>query len=110
LKVEDSNDVAKIPADTSFKGEHEEDQSSGSASQSIEVDATEQSLELRHISPTAKTLIKEHGLKISLLKASCPCGTLLKGDVLAALKACTASSSAKEKTAPNQLVIPKLNL
>jgi hypothetical protein len=44
LKVEDSNDVAKIPADTSFKGEHEEDQSSGSASQSIEVDATEQSL------------------------------------------------------------------
>ncbi|KAM0846507.1 hypothetical protein ACQ4PT_055627 [Festuca glaucescens] len=100
VTVEDSEDIAKIPADTSFRGEHDEDQSSGSAAQSVEVDAAEQSLALRHISPTAKMLIKEHGLNISLLKASGPRGTLLKGDVLAALKAGTASSSAKEKTAP----------
>jgi pyruvate dehydrogenase E2 component (dihydrolipoamide acetyltransferase) len=45
-------------------------------------------------------LIKEHGLNVSSLKASGPRGTLLKGDVLAALKSGTASSSAKEKTAP----------
>jgi pyruvate dehydrogenase E2 component (dihydrolipoamide acetyltransferase) len=100
LKVEDSEDIAKIPADTSFRGEHDEDQSSESAAQSFEVDAAEQSPALRHISPTAKMLIKEHGLDISLLKASGPRGTLLKGDVLAALKSGTASSSAKEKTVP----------
>ncbi|CAM0911286.1 unnamed protein product [Alopecurus aequalis] len=100
VTVEDSEDIEKIPADTSFRGEHEEDQSSGSAAQTVEVDAAEQSPALRHISPAAKMLIKEHGLNVSLLKASGPRGTLLKGDVLAALKPVTASSSAKEKTAP----------
>uniref|UniRef100_A0ACD5ZQB8 Uncharacterized protein n=1 Tax=Avena sativa TaxID=4498 RepID=A0ACD5ZQB8_AVESA len=100
VTVEDSDDIEKIPTDTFFRGEHDEDQLSGSAVQSVKVDVAEQSPVLRHISPAAKMLIKEHGLNASSLKASGPRGTLLKGDVLAALKSGTASSSAKEKTAP----------
>uniref|UniRef100_M8C400 Dihydrolipoamide acetyltransferase component of pyruvate dehydrogenase complex n=1 Tax=Aegilops tauschii TaxID=37682 RepID=M8C400_AEGTA len=100
VTVEESDDIEKIPADTSFGGDHKEDESSGSAAQTVEVDAAEQSPVMSRISPAAKMLIKEHGLNASLLKASGPRGTLLKGDVLAALKSGTALSSAKEKTAP----------
>ncbi|KAM3190942.1 hypothetical protein ACQJBY_068734 [Aegilops geniculata] len=100
VTVEESDDIEKIPADTSFGGDHKEDESSGSAAQTVEVDAAEQSPVMSRISPAAKMLIKEHGLNSSLLKASGPRGTLLKGDVLAALKSGTALSSAKEKTAP----------
>lgn len=38
------------------------------------------------ISPSARLLISEYGLEPSSLKASGPRGTLLKGDVLAAIK------------------------
>lgn len=43
------------------------------------------------ISPSAKLLISEYGLDKSSLKASGPYGTLLKGDVLAAIKSGNAS-------------------
>lgn len=99
VTVEESEDIKNIPADTSFGGEQKEEQSSGSAAQSVQVDAAETSSVTSRISPAAKMLIKEHGLDASLLKASGPRGTLLKGDVLAALKSGTASS-AKEQTAP----------
>lgn len=52
------------------------------------------------ISPAAKLLIAEHGLDASLLKASGSHGTLLKGDVLAAIKSGKGSSEvslSKEK-------------
>jgi pyruvate dehydrogenase E2 component (dihydrolipoamide acetyltransferase) len=45
-------------------------------------------------------LIKEHRLDQSVLNASGPRGTLLKGDVLAALKLGASSSSTKQKNAP----------
>lgn len=61
---------------------------------------SEQSSAVSRISPAAKLLIKEHGLDMSSLRASGPRGTLLKGDVLAALKSGAISSSAKEKKAP----------
>lgn len=58
------------------------------------------------ISPSAKLLISEHGLDASSLQASGPYGTLLKGDVLAAIKSGKVSSrisSHTEKTSPSPL-------
>lgn len=57
----------------------------------------------RRISPAAKLLISEHALDSSLINASGPHGTLLKGDVLAAIKVGTGTSkvsSSKEKAPP----------
>ena len=59
---------------------------------------------VKRISPAAKILITEHGLDTSLLKASGPHGTLLKGDVLNAIKSGAGSAKAslsKEKTTPS---------
>lgn len=55
------------------------------------------------ISPAAKVLITEHGLDASSIPASGPRGTLLKGDVLAALKSGKGStnSSSIRKAAPS---------
>ncbi|KAK3228413.1 hypothetical protein Dsin_000294 [Dipteronia sinensis] len=56
------------------------------------------------ISPSAKLLISEYGLDTSSLKASGPYGTLLKGDVLSAIKSgklSPKSSSPAEKIAPS---------
>ncbi|TQE00062.1 hypothetical protein C1H46_014315 [Malus baccata] len=57
------------------------------------------------ISPAAKLLVTEHGLDTSSLQASGAHGTLLKGDVLAAIKSGIGSSkvSSKEKTTPSLL-------
>ncbi|XP_021295301.1 dihydrolipoyllysine-residue acetyltransferase component 1 of pyruvate dehydrogenase complex, mitochondrial isoform X2 [Herrania umbratica] len=56
------------------------------------------------ISPSAKLLISEYGLDASSIKASGPHGTLLKGDVLAAIKSgkgsSKISSSEKIKSVP----------
>jgi len=54
------------------------------------------------ISPSAKLLVTEYGLDSSTLKASGSHGTLLKGDVLAAIKAGKGSSkvSSSEEKAP----------
>lgn len=52
----------------------------------------------KRISPAAKLLIMEYGLDASTLKASGPYGTLLKGDVLAAIK----SGKASPKPASNE--------
>ncbi|XP_044460574.1 dihydrolipoyllysine-residue acetyltransferase component 1 of pyruvate dehydrogenase complex, mitochondrial [Mangifera indica] len=62
------------------------------------------------ISPSAKLLISEYGLDISSLKASGPHGTLLKGDVLAAIKsgkASSKSSSPAEKASPSPQIHPQ---
>ncbi|KAL5735106.1 hypothetical protein ACOSP7_032967 [Xanthoceras sorbifolium] len=56
------------------------------------------------ISPSAKLLISEYGLDTSSLMASGPHGTLLKGDVLAAIKSgklSPKSSSPEEKISPS---------
>ncbi|XP_062091898.1 dihydrolipoyllysine-residue acetyltransferase component 1 of pyruvate dehydrogenase complex, mitochondrial isoform X2 [Humulus lupulus] len=59
-----------------------------------------QKTSVKRVSPSAKLLIIEHGLDISLLEASGSLGTLLKGDVLAAIKSGVGSTktSSKEKT------------
>lgn len=57
----------------------------------------------RRISPAAKLLISEHELDSSLIMASGSHGTLLKGDVLAAIKMgieTSKVSSSKEKAPP----------
>ncbi|XP_062212765.1 dihydrolipoyllysine-residue acetyltransferase component 1 of pyruvate dehydrogenase complex, mitochondrial-like [Phragmites australis] len=100
VTVEDLEDIKSIPADTSFGGEQKEEQSTESAPQSNVANVSEQSLVVSRISPAAKLLIKEYGLDTSSLRASGPRGTLLKGDVLAALKSGASSSSTKEKKAP----------
>ncbi|KAH9704241.1 Dihydrolipoyllysine-residue acetyltransferase component 1 of pyruvate dehydrogenase complex [Citrus sinensis] len=67
-------------------------------------DAKVQKRSFTKISPSAKLLIPEHGLDASSLQASGPYGTLLKGDVLAAIKsekASSRSSSHTEKTSPS---------
>lgn len=51
------------------------------------------------ISPSAKLLIKDYGLEESSLKASGPRGTLLKGDVLAAIKS---AGSSLQSSKPSQ--------
>ncbi|KAK6228344.1 hypothetical protein SCA6_000684 [Theobroma cacao] len=64
----------------------------------------EQKFGFTKISPSAKLLISEYGLDASSIKASGPHGTLLKGDVLAAIKSgkgsSKISSSEKIKTSP----------
>lgn len=52
----------------------------------------EQRSNINRISPSAKLLISEFGLDSSLLNPSGPRGTLLKGDVLAAIKSGRGSS------------------
>ncbi|KAL6894293.1 hypothetical protein ACP4OV_008391 [Aristida adscensionis] len=99
VTVEDLEDIKAIPADASFGGEQKE-KSAESAPQSNVANVSEQSSTVNRISPAAKLLIKEHGLDASSLRASGPRGTLLKGDVLAALKSGVTSSSSKEKKAP----------
>lgn len=62
---------------------------------------------VKRISPSAKILITEHGLDTSSLKASGPHGTLLKGDVLDAIKSGVGSSkvsSSKGKATPSPQV------
>uniref|UniRef100_A0A0D9VVJ1 Dihydrolipoamide acetyltransferase component of pyruvate dehydrogenase complex n=1 Tax=Leersia perrieri TaxID=77586 RepID=A0A0D9VVJ1_9ORYZ len=102
VTVEDLEDIKNIPADASFGGEQKE-QSTASKEQKVEADATKEGSIVTRISPAAKLLIKEHHLDQSVLKASGPRGTLLKGDVLAALKSGASSSSTKEKNVPATL-------
>uniref|UniRef100_A0A0E0HRD4 Dihydrolipoamide acetyltransferase component of pyruvate dehydrogenase complex n=1 Tax=Oryza nivara TaxID=4536 RepID=A0A0E0HRD4_ORYNI len=99
VTVEDLEDIKNIPADASFGGEQKE-QSIATEAQKVEMDAAKESSKITRISPAAKLLIKEHRLDQSVLNASGPRGTLLKGDVLAALKLGASSSSTKQKNAP----------
>lgn len=62
---------------------------------------------ISRISPAAKMLISEHGLDISSLKASGSHGTLLKGDVLAAIRSGKASPKPSAKETSSHKVSPK---
>lgn len=68
-----------------------------------------QKVSFTKISPSAKILISEYGLDTSSLTASGPHGTLLKGDVLNAIKSGKASpkSSPAKKTSPSHQSIPQ---
>ncbi|XP_077235904.1 dihydrolipoamide acetyltransferase, long form protein [Tasmannia lanceolata] len=85
ITVEDPDDIKKVPSTipTTSGLEAKEEKSPH-----VEVENKGRALNtgFDRISPSAKLLIIEFGLDASSLKASGPRGTLLKGDVLAAVK------------------------
>lgn len=100
ITVEDSDDIKNVPASISGGSEAKEEKSTcGDAGEKERTPKTSPS----RISPSAKLLIAEFGLDASSIKASGPHGTLLKGDVLAAIKSGKGSSgtSSQEKKSPS---------
>lgn len=57
-----------------------------SVTEKLTNDVSDRKYPISRISPSAKVLISEHGLEPTSLKASGAHGTLLKADVLAAIK------------------------
>ncbi|KAK2996363.1 hypothetical protein RJ639_026345, partial [Escallonia herrerae] len=81
ITVEDMNDIEAVKTSIDF-AVMEEKLTHGDTRNKMRG----QNTSFSRISPSAKLLITEHGLDASLLIASGPRGTLLKGDVLAAIK------------------------
>ncbi|KAK4431079.1 pyruvate dehydrogenase complex, mitochondrial [Sesamum alatum] len=83
ITVEDPNDLeavkASVSGDLSVKDEKPVQKNTAK-------DVKTQKTSFSRISPAAKLLIMEHGLDASSIVASGPRGTLLKGDVLAAIQ------------------------
>ncbi|KAL3649672.1 Pyruvate dehydrogenase complex component E2 1 [Castilleja foliolosa] len=96
ITVEDPKDLEAVKASSgnlSVKDERP-------VQQSTEKDVKPQKTGFSRISPAAKLLILEHSLDASSITASGPRGTLLKGDVLTAIKSGKGSASvsaSKEK-------------
>ncbi|KAL6552759.1 Pyruvate dehydrogenase complex component E2 1 [Orobanche hederae] len=82
ITVEDPNDLEAVKATTGNVTVKDDKP----VQQSTEKDAKPQKTGFNRISPAAKLLILEHGLDASSITASGPRGTLLKGDVLIAIK------------------------
>lgn len=87
LKVEDEDDIETVRASISG-GEVKEEKLTQHEARS---EPRAQKTGFKRISPSAKLLITEHGLDASSITASGPRGTLLKGDVLGAIKSGKAS-------------------
>lgn len=106
ITVEDQNDIETIKTYISGGSEVKEEKPTHHDTRS---EAREQKANFNRISPSAKLLITEHGLDASLIMASGPRGTLLKGDVLAAIKSGKASpkTSSKEKTSQTPQIHPQ---
>lgn len=107
ITVEDPNDLeavrTSVTGDLSAKDEKPVQQS---AAEDVKTHKTGFS----RVSPAAKLMIKEHGLDASSITASGPRGTLLKGDVLAAMKSGKGSakvSGSKEKISSSPPVHPQ---
>lgn len=83
ITVEDSNDIEAVK--TSVSGDLAVKEARPTH-HDTKNEVGRQKNSFTRISPSAKLLITEHGLDASLLLASGPRGTLLKGDVLEALK------------------------
>ncbi|KAF8396477.1 hypothetical protein HHK36_018100 [Tetracentron sinense] len=100
ITVEDPDDIKKIPATITGGSVTNEEKP---AHQEVRSEETVQKTSFARISPSAKLLITNFGLDASSLKASGPRGTLLKGDVLAAIKSGSSKtvSSSREKTSPS---------
>lgn len=106
ITVEDQNDIETIKTSVSGGSEVKEEKPTHHDTRS---EAREQKANFNRISPSAKLLITEHGLDASLITASGPRGTLLKGDVLAAIKSGKASpkTSSKEKIPQTPQIHPQ---
>ncbi|KAJ8557562.1 hypothetical protein K7X08_003187 [Anisodus acutangulus] len=102
ITVEDENDIEAVRTSSSGNNVVKEEKSVPHYSPA-EIRKT---TGFNRISPAAKILIMEHGLDASSIPASGPRGTLLKGDVLAALKSGKGSTniSAIKKATPSPQV------
>lgn len=97
-KVEDENDIEEVRTSISGNNVVKEEKT---VRQDATAELRTQTTGFNRISPAAKMLIMEHGLDASSIPASGPRGTLLKGDVLVALKSgkgSTKISSIKKET------------
>ncbi|KAK8662238.1 hypothetical protein V6N13_091825 [Hibiscus sabdariffa] len=106
ITVEDPGDIEAVKTSVSGDSAVKKQEPSHQESKS---EIKEQKSGFTKISPTAKLLISEYGLDASSLKASGPHGTLLKGDVLAAIKSGKGSSkiSPSERKPSPQTATPK---
>ncbi|XP_038884738.1 dihydrolipoyllysine-residue acetyltransferase component 1 of pyruvate dehydrogenase complex, mitochondrial isoform X2 [Benincasa hispida] len=101
ITVEDPTDIESVKSAVSSSSGIKEDKP---AHTTVKNDVgTSKGGTVARISPAAKLLIAEHGLDASSLKASGSHGTLLKGDVLAAIKSgkgLSKVSLSKDKRSP----------
>ncbi|KAG6412739.1 hypothetical protein SASPL_125425 [Salvia splendens] len=99
--VEDNNDIEAVRTSVSTDSRTKAEKP---VQQIAKKDVKTQKSSFKRISPAAKMLISEHGLDVSSLTSSGPCGTLLKGDALAAIKSRKVSkvSVPKDKTSSPQ--------
>lgn len=101
-KVEDASDIEAVKNSISSSSASQKEKATQHDTKS---EAKAQKNNIRRISPAAKLLIMEYGLDSSTLNATGPNGTLLKGDVLSAIKSGKLSSkpaSSKEKASSSQ--------
>ncbi|XP_047970306.1 dihydrolipoyllysine-residue acetyltransferase component 1 of pyruvate dehydrogenase complex, mitochondrial [Salvia hispanica] len=101
ITVEDSNDIEAVRTSVSTDVRTKDEKP---AQQVGKKDVKPHKTSFNRISPAARMLISEHGLDASSIASSGPRGTLLKGDVLAAIKSGKVSkvSVPKEKTSSPQ--------
>ncbi|KAK4707943.1 hypothetical protein R3W88_028868 [Solanum pinnatisectum] len=90
ITVEDENDIEAVRTSISGNNVVKEEKP---VRHDVTTEVRTQTTGFNRISPAAKVLITEHGLDASSIPASGPRGTLLKGDVLAALKSGKGSSN-----------------
>ncbi|KAH0777670.1 hypothetical protein KY290_009081 [Solanum tuberosum] len=90
ITVEDENDIEAVRTSISGNNVVKEEKP---VRHDVTAEVRTQTTAFNRISPAAKVLITEHGLDASSIPASGPRGTLLKGDVLAALKSGKGSSN-----------------
>lgn len=86
ITVEDPDEIKNLPADISKGVKAKEDKPTQELSHDVKHKESTGKPNFNRISPSARLLISEYGLEPSSLKATGPRGTLLKGDVLAAIK------------------------
>ncbi|KAL5709651.1 dihydrolipoyllysine-residue acetyltransferase [Ranunculus cassubicifolius] len=95
ITVEESDDIKNIPASIATGAEANVEEP---IQQKVDNVDRDQKNSYSRISPSAKLLIASYGLDASSLKASGPHGTLLKGDVLAAIKSGKGSSKSSHSS------------
>ncbi|CAN6452287.1 unnamed protein product [Victoria cruziana] len=96
ITVEDADDIGKVPNDIIGTPKTESTRSTDDLPHGdVKNQQTAKKTNFSRISPSAKLLIANYGLDAAALKASGPRHTLLKGDVLAAIKSLAASSSGR---------------
>ncbi|KAI8563525.1 hypothetical protein RHMOL_Rhmol03G0117400 [Rhododendron molle] len=99
VTVEDEDDIETVRASISG-GEVKEEKPTQHEARN---EPRAQKTGFKRISPSAKLLITEHGLDASSITASGPRGTLLKGDVLGAIKSGKASPKTLFKDQSSQI-------